>query len=632
MSPRVHLYTLCWDEADMLGFFFRHYDPWVDRYVVFDDGSTDGSRERLAAHPKVELRSFTRSDAASFCLSHQVLQNEVWKESRGRADWVVVTAIDEHLHVRGTSMARYLATQAKQGVTILPALGFDMNHPTMPTDDGLLVERVMRGRPRIAFNKLSIFNPDAVRETGFGTGRHRATPIGDLVLPSRDEVMLWHYKHLGFERNAEREATQAARLGPADLANNLGQHYLWSKEKLRSFWKQMDRETLDLSHDSFVPDRACVGPLWWSDRAELKRASAGSEPRVEQRPTVSVLIKSFNHAPYVAQTIESVLAQSFQDFEIVVTDDASTDATAAIMRHFDDRRIDLVVNERNLGISGAMNASLARARGRYLAIVNSDDWMFPDRLRRQVEFLDTNPHAGVVATLPRCVDERGAATAPIEHFKVPFSLADFSRRTWLRHFLFHGNCICAPTTMIRREAFEVGLYDRRLTNLQDLDMWIRMLMSGHTIHVIDDELTAFRIRDGKANMSAVRLDSLMRHHFEMTRVLRHYALLDARDFGSLFGEEAEGTESLPVKHRLALLAVQNADPSHQLFALEALHDVAADDDAFDQLRALTGQCDVFGLALRADLDREDEPPPVSAREAASVERRGLLRRLVAAIS
>jgi Glycosyl transferase family 2 len=189
-KPRVHLYTLCWDEADMLGFFFRHYDPWVDRYVVYDDGSIDGPLTILADHPKVDLRTFVRSDENSFCLSHKALQDEVWKESRGKADWAVVTAIDEHLHVPGRGMAECLSEQTARGATILPALGFDMNHPAMPEDDGLLIKRVTRGRPRIAFNKLSIFNPDAVLETGFGTGRHKAEPVGDLTLPGRNELVL----------------------------------------------------------------------------------------------------------------------------------------------------------------------------------------------------------------------------------------------------------------------------------------------------------------------------------------------------------------------------------------------------------------------------------------------------------
>ena len=121
-KPIVHLYTICWDEADMLGFFFRHYDSWVDRYVIYDDGSTDGSREILSAHPKVELRNFPRTDPDSFVLSHRAMQNEAWKESRHRADWIVVTAIDEHLHVPGRAMADYLAEMADRGVSVTAVL------------------------------------------------------------------------------------------------------------------------------------------------------------------------------------------------------------------------------------------------------------------------------------------------------------------------------------------------------------------------------------------------------------------------------------------------------------------------------------------------------------------------------
>ncbi|MCJ2011953.1 glycosyltransferase family 2 protein [Methylobacterium sp. J-076] len=596
--PVVHLYTVCWDEADMLGFFFRHYDPWVDRYVVYDDGSTDGSRDILRAHPRVELRDFSRDDPDSFVLSHRTMQNEAWKESRHRADWIVVTAIDEHLHVPGHAMAEYLADEADRGVTLIPALGFDLNHPEMPEDAGLLTGRVTRGRPRIAFNKLSLFKPEALRETGFGPGRHAATPAGDLRLPARDSLVLWHYKHLGFARNAAREAAQADRLGRTDRAEGFGQHYLWGREKLRAFWDEMERDSRDLV--GAVPDALAIRPLWWEEQG-LRRAEAAPlaplTPAVPGAPpTVSVLVKSYQHAPYVRQTIESVLAQSFQDFEIVVTDDGSTDGTAEILRGFTDSRIRLECWPENRGISAAMNATVARARGRYLAILNSDDWALPGRLRRQVGFLDTHPEVGLVFGMPRAVDEAGLPTDPFNDFTEPLRFGDFSRRTWLRQFFFRYNVLCAPSAMIRREAYAAaGPYDPRLTNLQDFEMWIRMLIAGQAIHVLPDRLTAFRIRADNANTSAPSPEARLRSPFEHAQVLRRFTEISEDLFAEVFdaAEDVRPGEPMPV--RIAHLARPLERIEHRSFALQTLFEAARTPQQLADLRDWGGSLDALNL-------------------------------------
>src|SRR6267378_5894592 len=189
---RVDLYTLCWNEVDMLGFFFRHYDPWVDRYFIYDDGSSDGSLDVLTQHPKVVLRRFERTNPNSFVLSHQAFHNQVWKESRGQADWVVITALDEHLHLKSSPIGEYLADCAELGVTVIPALGYQMLTNDVPESGEWLCETRTLGAPFADMNKLSIFNPDAIVETGFAVGRHHAQPRGDLRLPARDELMLLH--------------------------------------------------------------------------------------------------------------------------------------------------------------------------------------------------------------------------------------------------------------------------------------------------------------------------------------------------------------------------------------------------------------------------------------------------------
>lgn len=250
---RVHLYTLCWNEVDILPFFFRHYDDWVDRYVVHDDGSTDGSLEVLRAHPKVEIRSFDRVHPDSFVLSHQEFHNEVWKESRGAADWVVITALDEHLQANGSANRNYLAECARQGVTAIPAIGFQMISEDFPAPFERLAASRTLGAPWKQMNKLSIFHPDAVLATRYAAGRHSAKPIGDVRWPARDEMMLLHYKYMGFERTLQRHREEAVGLGATDRTNRWGHRYHWSAEQLRADWDSFRACAVDIGQAGFKP-------------------------------------------------------------------------------------------------------------------------------------------------------------------------------------------------------------------------------------------------------------------------------------------------------------------------------------------------------------------------------------------
>lgn len=321
-------------------------------------------------------------------------------------------------------------------------------------------------------------------------------------------------------------------------------------------------------------------------------------------PTVSVLIKAYNHAAYIQHTIDSILGQSFQDFEIVVTDDASTDGTADIVRNYKDRRIKLEVMPVNLGISGAMNATISRARGKYVAILNSDDWALPERLQQQVEFLDRHEEVSLVFGLPRLVGENDEPVQGYNDFAIPLRFPNSSRTMWLRYFFLYSNCLSAPTAMIRRQAYKtVGAYDRRLTNLQDLDMWIRMLVAGFNIHLLAEEATAVRIRDNHANMSAPTLDKMNRTGFELGKVLRHYASMGAPLLEAIFGEALNGphTRGKSAPMRLAELALRDPRREYHAFALDLIYENAADRADFDWLRELAASLDPRGTRAIAEL-------------------------------
>ena len=257
----VHLYAICWNEGAMIDFFLRHYEGIVDRFIIFDDGSTDGTVETLRGHPKVDLRRFEQRVRNSLVLSMLAVYDEAWKESRGQADWVIVTNIDEHLH--HPQMLRYLADCQRQGVTAIPALGYNMFSETVPHISVRLSDTVRRGVMHRFMSKLDIFNPDAIREINYGTGRHQAWPKGRVVFPARDEVMNLHYKYLGRERISNRHLALNAGLGSLDRRRGWGIHYSWSEAKLTDIWQIMAQRGVDVMRPDFEPSRHYDFPRWW---------------------------------------------------------------------------------------------------------------------------------------------------------------------------------------------------------------------------------------------------------------------------------------------------------------------------------------------------------------------------------
>lgn len=255
-------------------------------------------------------------------------------------------------------------------------------------------------------------------------------------------------------------------------------------------------------------------------------------------PRVSVFMPSYNHARWVAMAIHSVLEQTYKDFEIVVTDDGSSDGTADVIERMKAPQVKLKRFEKNRGVCAAENDAIRRSTGEYLCLLNSDDIFLPQKLELQAAFLDSHPDVGAVFGMPVFCDEENHLVTSDRTFngKV-FETGNRDQAGWLRHFFFSGNCLCHPTVMIRRECYEkAGLYDERLAQLPDFEMWIR-LVAAYPIHVMDTPLTAFRIRRNGANASAPRADTLVRLMWEDTQVRKHYLRLPQELFERTFANE-----------------------------------------------------------------------------------------------
>ena len=254
----------------MLPFFFRHYDRYVERYVFYDDGSNDRTAEILSHHSRVELRRLPRSDSDSFIQSAATIRDNVWKESRGQADWVIVTDVDEHLY--HPELQSYLHCCRKNGVTIIPALGFQMVTREFPDAGSLLCRDHTKGVPNRWMNKLGIFNPNAIEETLFRSGRHSARPKGLVRYPPSDTLLNLHYKYLGLEFVQQRNAELLEKLGPdkRDISARPG----WSLDrndlltKLEAWLSkaidisELSRRALDSHIDSDDP-WYWRSPPWW---------------------------------------------------------------------------------------------------------------------------------------------------------------------------------------------------------------------------------------------------------------------------------------------------------------------------------------------------------------------------------
>jgi glycosyltransferase involved in cell wall biosynthesis len=268
------------------------------------------------------------------------------------------------------------------------------------------------------------------------------------------------------------------------------------------------------------------------------------------RPLVSVLISSYNHARFLGEAIESVLAQTYPRWELVITDDASTDNSAEVLQRYaaaHPGRIRVFRHERNRGVSAAANRGLAEARGEYLAWLGSDDRMHPERLARQVAFLDAHPEVGAVFSRIRYIDPDGH---PLEFADDVFSqpIGDLARQLLLKNFLN------APSAMVRRTvADRIGRYNPVLDYTQDYDYWMRLIEHAD-IRRLSEPLTDYRVHDRNMSLGLATGTRFASHYESVLVILRaieRWPLERLYDFHSAPGSEERIREETQARLWLA---------------------------------------------------------------------------------
>lgn len=210
-------------------------------------------------------------------------------------------------------------------------------------------------------------------------------------------------------------------------------------------------------------------------------------------PKVTVLMAVYNGEKYLRKAIESILNQSFTDFEFLIVNDGSTDDSGEIFRTYTDARIRILTNDNNIGLAGSLNRGLKAARGEYVARIDADDVALSQRLDAQNSFLDANPDIILVGSGYEIIDETGKVLETVEVLGHPLAI---------RFWLLFDNPICHSSVMFRRSAaLEAKGYAEGVQVGQDFAFWNRLACVGN-ITQINRPLVKLRLHEESISRSA----------------------------------------------------------------------------------------------------------------------------------
>ena len=248
----------------------------------------------------------------------------------------------------------------------------------------------------------------------------------------------------------------------------------------------------------------------------------------EGRPRVSVCIPLYQKADYVGRTIDSVLAQTFTDFELVVLDNASTDGSAEVVARYDDPRVRLVRNAETLPMIDDFDAAVRETRAPLVKLLNADDLIEPEALARQVAIMDAEPGVAVVSSRHHLVDDEDRIVARDRVLDTPDLVGRQDRAAVVRRVVRHGgNPLGGPANMLfRRSAFEaIGGFPTDDSFVLDVALAVRLTTVGDFYGLpetlarfrlaVDSEGAADRWRNLRAQRAFVR--GLQREHADVVR-------------------------------------------------------------------------------------------------------------------
>lgn len=228
-------------------------------------------------------------------------------------------------------------------------------------------------------------------------------------------------------------------------------------------------------------------------------------------PSISIILPAFNSEAFIAEAIRSLLSQTFTDFELIIINDGSTDRTEEIILSFSDPRIHYHRNQKNSGLICTLNKAIDLAKGKYIARMDADDICIPERLSIQKNFLDQNVDIAAVAAPVIFIDRAGKETGVWE----------LDRQTLLpariKKVMPYENCIAHPSVMIRGVVLKEFRYKDYQKNIEDYDLWLRLLNRGYAIGKTGMPLLLYRVHEASITGTSLKKKNFFFKHAAMKR-------------------------------------------------------------------------------------------------------------------
>lgn len=210
---------------------------------------------------------------------------------------------------------------------------------------------------------------------------------------------------------------------------------------------------------------------------------------MEIKPLISVLLPVYNCELYIKEAVDSILGQTYTNFELIIIDDCSTDATVSILKTYNDARINLIVKPQNSGYTNSLNYGISIAKGKYIARMDGDDISLPKRFEKQVFFLENNPDVVLCGTCYSVIGTDTFIMLPENNEEIKFTMLKYCP-------------VGHPTVIMRKSTLEQlpFVYDISKEPAEDYDLWVRLINLGK-LHNLQEILLMYRMHGNQVSVS-----------------------------------------------------------------------------------------------------------------------------------